>query len=100
MSSLDRPRIYIYDLPTIFHECDAWDHEHRNYAAEHLLPAQLAASAFVTKDPKDADLFYVPAYTYCLQSEARLAVGEPFERSAPKQEQCWPCGRGRKCRGD
>ena len=79
VTSADRPRKYIYDLPTIFHECNAEDHEHRIYAAEHLLPTQLAASAFVTKDPKEADLFYVPAYIYCLQSEFRLAIGEPSQ---------------------
>jgi hypothetical protein len=60
-------KIYIYSLPASLQNCtdeaEMW--QHHLYGGEIKLPRLIAASAHVTKDPEEADYFYVPTVFFC-----------------------------------
>ena len=64
-----RPKLFMYELPDHFSKCapgmnmETW--QFYNYGAEVMIPRWLNKSTFLTTDPEEADLFYVPALFYC-----------------------------------
>ncbi len=78
-------KIYIYDLPAHLQNCtdegEAW--QHFLYGAELRVPRLLQNSTHVTKDPEQADYFYVPPFFFCRGTLSSLG-----ERSG------WGCDEG------
>ena len=70
-------KIYIYDLPTDIAHQEAywagWEEHDPNYIAYKHFLHQLLSSPFVTQDPEQAHLFYIPALTYAYTSN----LGDP-----------------------
>ena len=69
---LHKPRVYVYELPPWLaqsYELEFTGREHANYNAFNVLfPTLLADKAVRTLDPWEANLFYIPAFTYSVTS--------------------------------
>lgn len=62
------PKIFIYDIPAYSNCMHAEGGEALIYGTEQILPKALRQSQiYITKDPEEADFFYVDAHLYCIE---------------------------------
>lgn len=79
---LKNPKIFVYHLPERF---NVQIRRENKKCAEHMFAAEVAIhtylqnSALRTRDPKDADFFYVPVYTTCRYTAYAGNGPDPWE---------------------